>query len=105
MQLRVIKTIRDEEPKSLFELLHSTYFEESRKPFIGMFFDDSKTLLGRQSIQNRLMFMRCITDPWNNKNQKLSDDQVRVITKSAFFDYYTEKVEVVNVNHSGKCNL
>ena len=95
---RVIKTIRDEEPKSLFELLHSTYFEESRKPFIGMFFDDSKTLLGRQSIQNRLMFMRCITDPWNNKNQKLSDDQVRVITKSAFFDYYTEKVVGIVTN-------
>jgi len=93
---RVIKTIRDEQPKPLFDLLQCTYFEESRKPHVGLFFDDSKTLLGRQSIQNRLMFMRRINDPWNNKNQTLSNDQIRVITKEAFCDYYTEKVEVLN---------
>ena len=28
---KVIKTVRDQEPKQLFELLMCTYFEESRK--------------------------------------------------------------------------
>ena len=81
--------IRDEEPKPLFDLLYSNYFEENGKPGIGFFFDDSLNLFGRQSIQNRLMFMRRITDPWNNKLKPLSNDQIRVLVKSAFFDYYT----------------
>jgi hypothetical protein len=94
---RVIKTIRDEEPKPLYNLLIDNYFEESRKPNVGYFFDKSRTLLGRQSIQNRLMFMRCMTDPWNNKLKPLSNDQIRVIGKKAFFDYYADKVVVQNI--------
>jgi hypothetical protein len=89
---RVIKTVLDKEPKPLFDLLSLNYFEDSRKPQVGFFFDTSKTLFGRQSIQNRLMFL---TDPWNNKYQRPSNDQIRVIRKKAFFDYYTEKVIVI----------
>jgi hypothetical protein len=87
-----MKTIRNQEPKPLYNLLQKNYFEESRKPQVGYFFDDSRTLLGRQSIQNRLMLMRCITDPWNNKNQTLSDDAIRIISKKTFFAYYTRGV-------------
>jgi hypothetical protein len=85
---KVMKIIRDEEPKSLFDLINSNYFEENRKPNVGFFFDNSRTLVGRQSIQNRLIFMRSINDPWNNKLKPLSDDHIRVIGKTAFFDYY-----------------
>ena len=85
---RVIKIIRDEEPKPLFEILMHNYFEESRKPHVGFFFDNSHNLFGRQTIQNRLKFMRSITDHWNNKLHPLSNDQIRVIVKKAFFSYY-----------------
>jgi hypothetical protein len=87
---RVIKTIRDEEPKPLFLLLNNNYFEESRKPGIGHFFDNSHTLYGRQSIQNRLLFMRSIDESWNNKLNPLTNDQIRVFVKKAFFEYYTD---------------
>jgi hypothetical protein len=87
---RVIKTIRDEEPKPLFDLLKSNYFEENRRPGLGFFFDNSHTLLGRQSIQNRLFFMRCMNEPWNIKNEPLTNDQIRVLAKKAFFEYYTK---------------
>jgi hypothetical protein len=93
---RVIETIRVEEPKPLFDLLQHNYFEENRKSQIGYFFDKSRTQLGKQSIQNRLMFMCIITDLRNNKYQRVSNDQVRVIGKRAFFDDYTEKVIVLN---------
>ncbi len=89
-----MKIIRDEEPKPLFDLINENYFEEKRKPHVGFFFDKSKTLLGRQSIQNRLHFMRCISDPWNNKLQPLSNDQIRVIGKKTFFDYYNPSIVV-----------
>ncbi len=91
----VMKTIRNEEHKPLFNLLHDNYFEESRKPQVGYFLDDSKTLLGRQLLQNRLMFMRSITDPWNNKYQPMSDNAIRIMSKKALFEYYTQKVEVL----------
>ncbi len=85
---KVMKIIRDEEPKQLFDILKDNYFEENRKYQIGFFFDNSKTLASRQSIQNRLKLMRSIVDPWNNKLQPLSNDQIRVIGKKTFFDYF-----------------
>ena len=60
---RVIKIVRSNQPKELSELLMSTYFEEKRKPGVGLFFVSSKLLKGRQSIQNRLLFMRSISYP------------------------------------------
>ena len=90
----VMKTIRDQQPKPLFDLLMNNYFEESRKPNVGYFFDSSRTLVGRQSLQNRLMFMLSINDPWNNKLQIKTDDEIRVLLKKAFFYYFTNKVIV-----------
>ncbi len=40
----------------------------------GFFFDDSRTQFGRQSIQNRLIFMCCINDYWNDKFKPLTND-------------------------------
>ena len=65
-----------------------TYFEEKRNPNIGMFFDKSKTLKGRQSIQNRLLFMRAVSYPWNNISDPISDDKLRIELKRTFFPYY-----------------
>jgi hypothetical protein len=77
---RVIKTIRDEEPKLLFDLLNRNYFEESRKLGCSLYFDDSHAQLCRQSIQNRLIFMCCINDYWNDKFKPLTNDQIWVST-------------------------
>ncbi len=66
------------------------YFEERSNPHVGLFFDSSKTLKGRQSIQNILMFLRSVTYPWNNPSENLSDDRLRVILKRTFFPYYKD---------------
>ena len=52
-----------------------------------MLFDASRLKPGRQSIQNRLIFMRTIKYPWNSN--KMSDDLIRIEMKKAFFDYIT----------------
>jgi hypothetical protein len=82
--LLVMKTVQNEVPKPLFDLVHENYFEESRKPSIDYFFDNSKTQLGQQSIQKRSLFMRYVTDPWNDKLQPLTDDAIRVIANKSF---------------------
>jgi len=51
---RVVKTLRDKQPKVLAELLDMTLFEEPHKPGIGKFYDGSRTKWGRQLLQNRL---------------------------------------------------
>jgi len=82
---RVVKIIRDKAPKNLYEILMKNYFEESRKPGLGMFFDTSKKLIGKQSLENRLFFMRTINEPWNEISPKLNDDQIRILMKKSFF--------------------
>lgn len=82
---RVIKTLRDAQPTILYQKLLSTYFEERRKPKVGFFFDSSKSKKGRQSLQNRLLFMRSLNFPW--KDLPLSDDLIRIQMKRTFFSY------------------
>jgi hypothetical protein len=84
---RVVKIVRNRAPTDLYRILTQNYFEEKRNPHIGMFFDSSRTRKGRQSIQNRLMFMRSISYPWNS-NLELSNDLLRVTMKRTFFPYY-----------------
>jgi hypothetical protein len=62
---RAVKIVTSNQPKELVELLKSTNFEEKCKPGVRLFFDSYKLLKGRQSIQNRLLFMRPISYPWN----------------------------------------
>ncbi len=73
-----------------FKLLETNYFEEKRNPHVGIFFDSSKKLKGRQSIENRLMYLRSFIYPWNNPLDNLSDDYLRTILKFAFFPYYKD---------------
>jgi exonuclease III len=88
---RVIKTVRLKEPKWLAAKLMKVYFEEPRKPGVGLFFDGSKRKKGRQSIENRLLFMRSINYPWNLTSTALSDDSLRVLMKRSFFPYFNSK--------------
>jgi len=81
---KVVKIIRDKQPKRLYENLMKNYFEEPRKPGAGLFFDTSKKLIGKQSIENRLMFMRTIQEPWNELNSNLNDHQIRILMKKHF---------------------
>ena len=75
--------MRDKEPVTMYENLQANYFEEKRHPGVGHFFDTSRRKVGRQSLQNRLMFMRGITYPWNAC--KMSNDLIRIEMKKAFF--------------------
>jgi hypothetical protein len=84
---RVIKIVRNRAPTDLYHILTQNYFEEKRNPHIGMFFDSSRTRKGQQSIQNRLMFMRSISYPWNSESE-LSNDLLRVIMKRTFYPYF-----------------
>ncbi len=84
---RVIKTVRQQQPKWLATKLMKVYYEEPRKPGIGLFYDGSKRKKGQQSLENRLLFMRSITQPWNLSSE-LSDDGLRVMMKRVFFPYY-----------------
>ncbi len=94
--LQVIKTIQDEEPKPLFNLLNNNYFEETRKPGCGYFFNNSHTQIGRQSIQKRLLFMRYIDEYWTNKNNPLSFFVVRSCVKSKKLSIYLLKLQFLS---------
>ena len=85
----VVKIVRNNSPTELAMRIKTVYFEENQKPNLGMFFDSSRTMKGRQSIQNRLLFMRSITFLWNS-SYKLSDDKLRIETEKAFFPYFIE---------------
>jgi len=87
---RVIKIFRNNEPKFLKDLLTENYFEERRRPGVGLFFDNSLKKIGRQSLPNRLIFMRTIKYPWNDANE-MTNDQIHVDMKSSFFPYYRDK--------------
>ena len=83
-----MKTIRDELPKPLFEILKSTYYEERRQKGRGLFFDSSRRKCGRQSLQNRLSHVAQIKKPWNEDGLPLSNNQLRRLLKSAFFSHH-----------------
>ena len=70
-QNRVIKIVRSNQSKERSELPKSTYFEEKREPGFGLFFDSSRLLKGRQSIQNKLLFMRSLSHPWNTEKHSV----------------------------------
>jgi len=94
---RVIKTVRSQEPPMLADRLMTVCFEEQRKPGLGLFYDSSRTRKGRQSIENRLLFMRSITFPWNLCS-KLSDDRLRIEMKKVFFPYFSNEIHKVYPN-------
>ncbi len=88
--------MRDHEPAQLNEILSSNYYEERRQPGVGLFFDTSHVKVGRQSLQNRLLFMRKITYPWHAT--AMSNDQIRIKMKHTFFQRLTD--DGLNGRHS-----
>ena len=84
-----IKTVRDQSPKVLHEILIRTYYEERRYKGRGLFFDESKMLAGRQSLQNRLQHISSITSAWNELGKQISNDRIRTLLKGTFFSYTT----------------
>jgi len=84
--------MRDQQPVQLHQILTANYFEENCYPGVGYFFDSSKTKIGRQSLPNRLLFMRTIKQPWNLQSNKLSDDKIRILMKKAFFPQYLYQI-------------
>jgi hypothetical protein len=84
---RVIKIVRDQQPSILHALLTENYFEERRQYGVGYFFDTSRVKIGRQSLQNRILFMRSINYPWNAA--PMSNDLIRIEMKRVFFPYMT----------------
>jgi len=86
---KVIKIIREQTPVELATKLQSTYFEEKRQPGVGYFYDTSRLKVGRQSIQNRLLFMRNIKYPWNLK--PMSNDLIRIEMKKSFFPFVLQE--------------
>jgi len=83
---KVVKIVRDQMPKPLFDLLDWTLYVEPRKPGFGKFFDSSKTKWGVQSIQNRLAIMGEVKDDWMDRH--ISDDAIRILMKNSFFEYF-----------------
>jgi hypothetical protein len=88
---RVIKIVQSRMPIDLHKRLMTAYFEERQQPDVGLFYDASRTQKGRQSIQNRLLFMRSIVYPWNTE-KKLSNDITRIEMKRTFFPYFKDKI-------------
>ncbi len=87
---RVIKILRDEQPRKLCEKLVATYFDQRRKPGLGFFFDRSRIKKGRQSLENRLLLMRSITFEWTCNIKTLTNDRIRIEMKKAFFSYLND---------------
>jgi len=51
----------------------------------GKFFDGSKILKGQQPLQNRLVCMKEIIEPW--LDQYVNDDEIRILMKKSFLNY------------------
>jgi hypothetical protein len=87
-----IKIIRDKAPQRLHQILSSTYYSERRNVARGLFFDSSKTRIGKQSIQNRLLHIAQIKDPWNEVGSKVSNDCLRMLLKKTYFSCQAQKL-------------
>ena len=84
---KVIKIMRVKAPLDLHTALQANYFEEKRHPGVGLFFDSSRKRVGRQSLPNRLIFMRGIEYAWNDETNVMSNDLIRIQMKKSFFPF------------------
>jgi len=83
----VLKTLCDKHPNRVHSLLRSSYFEELyRKGGLGIFFDKSKTIVGRQSFQYRLKHIRLINHHCSDAN--LWNDSIKILLKEIFFSIH-----------------
>jgi len=82
---KVVKIIRDRQPKNLVDLLETTLYTVPRKPLLGRFYDGSKSKGGHQALHNRVTFLNGISEPWLRRD--MTDDGIRILMKKEFFDY------------------
>jgi len=66
------------------EKLRNRAYVNDRFPGKAMFANRSKTKIGRQSLPNRLDFLREIKLDWNNAEEPISKDKLRVALKIFF---------------------
>jgi hypothetical protein len=86
-----IKTIRDKQPMVLHDILKRTYYAERRNIAKGLFYDSSRTKMGRQSLQNRLPHVKHLKVPWNELDSKLSNHSLRIMLKETYFGCHAQQ--------------
>lgn len=82
---KVVKIIRENAPVCLVKRLNTNRYIESRRSGRNLFFDRSKTKIGKQSLENRLQIFNNIHDNWTHP--ALTNDQIRIMMKKTFFSY------------------
>jgi len=85
-----MKIIRSKQPTRLHECLKQTFYCERRNAGKGLFFDSSKTKAGRQSLQNRLLHIKQVVEPWSEQGFGLTNDKIRILLKHTFFMCYAQ---------------
>jgi len=68
------------------EKLRNRAYVNDRFPGKATFVDRSKTKVGRQSQPNRLDFLREIKFNWNNAEEPISKDKLRIALKKTFIE-------------------
>jgi len=76
-----MKILREKQSRFPYYNTTSNYYEEQRKP---KFFDNSKTTVGKQSLETRLDLFMDFLRPWN---ADYLDDEIRVFLKKELFSY------------------
>ncbi len=79
--------MRGQEPRFLFGKLKEMYFEERRKPHVGLFFDLSVNRKGQQSLQNRPIIYEFNYISWYDVEPPVSNDVIRAKMKQTFYNY------------------
>jgi len=82
----VIKTITNQEPQGVYNLIKETLYTERRFPEVAKFYNNAKGKIGRQKIGNNLDFMNAIKDKWLGEN--LRPDAIRRILKKTYLSYF-----------------
>ena len=78
----VLKINRNKMPVNLYNLIQDNLYFERRYPSLAKFFDSSKSKIGKQSLDCRLVFMNSLP-AWYNFG--FSDDEIRRFLKSNYF--------------------
>ncbi len=81
----VIKTLRDQKPVRLHNIVRETLYSERRHPTLGKFYNNAKGKIGRQKFGNNLEYMAAIKEEWNGLN--LDNAKIRINLKKTFFTY------------------
>jgi len=71
------------------EKLRGRAYVNYRFPGKGTFRDLSRTKIGRQSLPNRLDFLREIKFDWINAKEPISKDKLRIALKKTFIETTT----------------